>query len=175
MENVRKKLCLSKTTVLKKKGFDLSVLLAKPRNKLKDKLDMCQFFKPTHFLPVVTRLLWSDLFFVSLSQALTGPKWHVVSSLTISSLFTRCFFCRPSYLPLCEVEHCDEAEHLVRVIVITVFWHLSLLKRHNRDGGWTPCFLTTHLTARGAHLDDAAHVILLDDDFCHLWRVDVGL
>lgn len=32
------------------------------------------------------------------------------------------------YLPLCKVEHSDEAKHFIRVVVITVFWHLSLLK-----------------------------------------------
>lgn len=32
------------------------------------------------------------------------------------------------YLPLCEIEHSDEAKHFIGVVVITVFWHLSLLK-----------------------------------------------
>ena len=32
------------------------------------------------------------------------------------------------YLSLREVEQTDEAVHLIGVVVITVFWHLSLLE-----------------------------------------------
>lgn len=32
------------------------------------------------------------------------------------------------YLSLCEVEHSDEAEHFIWVIIVTVFWHLGLLE-----------------------------------------------
>lgn len=77
-------------------------------------------------------------------------------------------YCGSSYLPLREVEHCDETKHLVRVIVITVFRHLSLLKGHQRDAWVGTVFSATQLNAQGAHLDDAADVILLDDDFRHL-------
>lgn len=90
--------------------------------------------------------------------------------LPSSSVFSICTmrYCGPSYLPLREVEHCDEAKHLVRVIVITVFWHLSLLNEHQRNASVDTLFFTTQLNARRAHLDDAADVILLDDDFRHL-------
>lgn len=37
-----------------------------------------------------------------------------------------CYWC---YLSLSKVEHSDEAKHFIRVIIITVFWHLSLLKQ----------------------------------------------
>lgn len=40
--------------------------------------------------------------------------------------------CKRCYLSLREVEQTDEAIHLIGVVVITVFWHLSLLEQREQ-------------------------------------------
>lgn len=65
---------------------------------------------------------------LSTSQLLRFP-FSVVKNNFLLFLLTSI----TSYLPLREVEHCDEAKHLVWVIIITVFWHLSLLRGNRRD------------------------------------------
>lgn len=88
----------------------------------------------TFLIPVVVVVVGRLIFFLLRSRALPGPGWCAVSRFpAVCSLVASCFYCGLSYLPLREVEHCDEAKHLVGVVVITVFRHLSLLKGHQRD------------------------------------------
>ncbi len=52
----------------------------------------------------------------------------IVTTDLIRELIRMVVECK-SYLSLCKVEHSDEAKHFIRVIIITVFWHFSLLER----------------------------------------------
>lgn len=81
-----------------------------------------------------------------------------------------------SYLPLCEVEHSDEAVYFVRVVIVTVFWHLSLLEQSESMSEYIDRTICgTSLTHGEIYLDDTPNVILLNDDVSHLRYIDMSL